>query len=163
EITLFPKDENDRESYRVREEYNLLTHSQLGYDLIGGNARGYLLEGNLTEQQIERLLEALLVDVLTEKGFCKKLGAADGEPEPGAVATVLLKPGVMDPVAQSVIEAARDLDIPLDSVSTFRRYFLSPDRLPQADRDILYRKVLANDAIEQVIEGPLSLDHLTLG
>ena len=36
---------------------------------------------------------------------------------------MLLKPGVMDPVAQSVLEAARDLGIRLDSVRTFRRYF----------------------------------------
>src|SRR5262249_48026585 len=35
--------------------------------------------------------------------------------------------------------------------------------LPPAARDILFRKVLANEAIEQVVEGPLTLDHLSLG
>ena len=31
------------------------------------------------------------------------------------------------------------------------------------DRDTLFRKVLANDAIEQIVVGPLQADHLTLG
>ena len=35
--------------------------------------------------------------------------------------------------------------------------------LSNADRDILFRKVLANEAVEQVVEGPLHIDHLTLG
>src|SRR5437763_793446 len=30
-------------------------------------------------------------------------------------------------------------------------------------RNALFHKVLANDAIEQVIDGPLTLDHLALG
>jgi phosphoribosylformylglycinamidine synthase len=163
EVVIYPKDENDRESYRVREEYNLLTHTKLGYDLIGGNAYGYLLEGNLTDQQRERLLDELLVDPLTEKCACRKLGEANSRSNVEMFVTVLLKPGVMNPVAQSIIEAARDLGIHLESVSTFRRYFLSPSHWPKADRDILFRKVLANDAIEQVVQGPLAFDHLKLG
>ena len=31
---------------------------------------------------------------------------------------------------------------------------------PSLDRDVLFRKVLANDAIEQVVAGPLTADHL---
>jgi phosphoribosylformylglycinamidine synthase len=162
EITLYPKDENDRESYRVREEYNLLTHTQLGYHLITGNVRGYLLEGDLSERQVELLLEELLVDVLTERCTSRRLSEGDVLAGAGAV-TVLLKPGVMDPTAQSVIEAARDLGVRLASVSTFRSYSVNPEALARADRDTLFRKVLANEAVERVIEGPLSLDHLTLG
>ncbi len=78
------------------------------------------------------------------------------------VATVLLKPGVMDPVAESVELAARDLGIELMSVRTFRRYYAAAT-LDQATRELLLRKVLANDAIEQAVEGPLHLDHLALG
>src|SRR5207249_1606170 len=86
--------------------------------------------------------------------------------------TVLLKPGVMDPAAQSVLAAAQDLGIRLESVRTFRRYFIDPAALepPTADpgaRDTLrggfLHKVLANDAIEQVIDGPLAAEHLSLG
>ncbi len=39
EVTISPNKGSDQESDRVREEYNLLTHSRLGNDLIAGNAR----------------------------------------------------------------------------------------------------------------------------
>src|SRR5262249_6960814 len=84
----------------------------------------------------------------------------------GHAFTVLLKPGVMDPVSESVKKAARDLRVKVDEVRTFRRYFGpdgggEPRRSP--DHDVLFRKVLANDAIEQVVVGPLHADHLAIG
>jgi phosphoribosylformylglycinamidine synthase subunit PurSL len=39
--------------------------------------------------------------------------------------TVLPKPGVMDPVALSVIDAACDLGLSLQGVRTFRRFYLN--------------------------------------
>jgi phosphoribosylformylglycinamidine synthase len=68
----------------------------------------------------------------------------------------------MDPVAESVLDAARDLGTSLEGVRTFRRYFGSNDITPTY-RDILFRKVLANDAIEQIVVGPLKAEHLALG
>jgi phosphoribosylformylglycinamidine synthase len=162
EITLHPKDDHNQESHRLREEFNVLTHSTRGHDLIGGNSHGYLIEGTLTQQQVQRLMEELLVDVLTEKCTLRKLGDHDIRPNGEGMVTVLLKPGVMDPVAQSVLDAANDLGIQLDSVSTFRRYHLHAGRITAEDRDTLFRKVFANEAIERVIEGPLHLDHLAL-
>ena len=38
---------------------------------------------------------------------------------------VLLKPGVMDPVAQSTLAAAADLGVPLEAVSTLRKYWFA--------------------------------------
>ena len=60
----------------------------------------------------------------------------------------------MDPVALSMVDAARDLGLTVESVRSFRRYF-GPALAEQA-RQVLFRKVLANDAIEQVVDGPLS-------
>jgi len=157
EIEIQPKGP-DPERERVAEEYNLLNHSQVGARLITGSARGYLLEGDLTLPQAERLAVELLVDSLVETGRVAPLNGIESGPR---VATILLKPGVMDPAALSVVEAARDLRISLQSVRTFRRYFgLHP--LPPGYRELLW-KVFANDAIEQAIEGPLSVEHLTLG
>jgi len=68
----------------------------------------------------------------------------------------------MDPVAESVLSAARDLGVNLASARTFRRYY-SPRPLSPSVRDALCHKVLANDAIEQAIAGPLHIDHLALG
>ncbi len=118
-------------------------------------------------------MNELLLDPIAETGRMGELNAfatveipptKAGEPTRvfKPVATVLLKPGVMDPVAESVELAARDLGIELFSVRTFRRYY-GGRPLDSGLRELLLRKVLANDAIEQVIEGPLHLDHLTLG
>ncbi|HEV3237254.1 MAG TPA: phosphoribosylformylglycinamidine synthase subunit PurL, partial [Gemmataceae bacterium] len=70
-------------------------------------------------------------------------------------ATVMPKPGVMDPASLSVDQVARNLGLGLSTVRTFRRYFGAP-RMAADAKEILYRKVLANDAIEEIHEGPLS-------
>src|SRR5262249_56779176 len=112
----------------------------------------------------------LLLDPLAERGRVGQLNSfntteAGLKPTAGtaweAIATVLLKPGVMDPVAESVTEAAHDLGLSVQSVRTFRRYYASEPPAP-AQRELLFHRILANDAIEQVIAGPLHVDHLTL-
>jgi phosphoribosylformylglycinamidine synthase len=159
EVEIQPK-LNDPELQRVRDEFNLFTHSQGGRELIERTSRGYILEGELRLEQVERLTDELLVDSLAESG---RIAALDDVRE-RALATVLLKPGVMDPVALSVVEAARDLRILIDSVRSFRRYYGPPSFvLATGHKEILFRKIFANEAIESVIEGPLTIDHLALG
>jgi phosphoribosylformylglycinamidine synthase II len=160
EIELMPKG-HDPERERVAEEYDLLTHGHDGQKLVSRSARGYLIEGELDRRQVERLLRELLVDPLAETSLLGALNEV--APKEGVrLATVLLRPGVMDPTALSVVETAADLGIPVASVRSFRRYY-GPHALSGAVRDVLFRKVLANDAIEQIVEGPLSVVHLTLG
>jgi phosphoribosylformylglycinamidine synthase len=159
EIEIRPK-LGDPERERVREEFDLFTHSQRGRELIARTSRGYQLEGNLDRDQAERLTRELLVDALAETG---KVGSLNEHRDQSVLATVLLKPGVMDPTALSVVDAARDLGIPLESVRSFRRYYRNGSAPASNDRDVLFRRVLANEAIEQIVEGPLTLDHLTLG
>ena len=149
---------DDAETQRVRAEYNLLTHGDNGAGPVAGSARGYLLEGDLSRDDSERLLSELLVDPLVEAG---RLGELNEARAADCLATVLLKPGVMDPVALSVALAARDLGIAVQSVRSFRRYYGPP--LPASSRAVLFRKVLCNEAVEQVVEGPLALEHLTVG
>jgi phosphoribosylformylglycinamidine synthase II len=157
EIAIRPKD-HDAERQRVIEEYELLTHSREGAGLVTGTAHGYLLEGPISHEQAETLVRELLVDPLAETGH---LGALNDHVAADRLATVLLKPGVMDPAALSVIDAARDLGITIESVRSFRRYF-GPEPTDEA-RNILFRRILANEAIEQVVTGPLALEHLTVG
>jgi phosphoribosylformylglycinamidine synthase subunit PurSL len=154
----------DPERERVCDEFDLLTHSQRGADLVSASARGYLLEGNLPREAAERLQNELLVDPLVEAGRLSEVGSNSStlRPPHSSFVTVLLKPGVMDPAAQSVLDAARDLGIRLEAVRTFRRYF-GPADISPADRDVLFRKVLANDAIEQIASGPLTAEHLAVG
>jgi phosphoribosylformylglycinamidine synthase len=158
EVEIRPK-QHDSERARVCDEFKLLTHGSDAGRFVTAASRGFLLEGELNRTHIDNLAAELLVDPLVEVAeiHAPKQGAIEHQ----GFATVLLKPGVMDPVALSVVNAAHDLGIPVDSVRTFRRYFgTRPDH---AERDLLYGRVFANDAIEQVVEGALHLDHLALG
>jgi phosphoribosylformylglycinamidine synthase len=160
EVEILPKGP-DPELARVQADYQLLTHRPSPAGLFD-TSRGYLLEGDLTLDQASRLMNELLVDPLVEGGVCNPI-PLPREGRPRVLDwTVLLKPGVMDPTAESVLEAARGLGIPLRSVRTFRRYSLDRQGLPP-DEDAALRRVLANDAIEQIVVGDLLLEHLTIG
>src|SRR5262245_59674851 len=150
---------HDAERDRVCEEYLLLTHHEGGDGPFVRSARGYLVEGDLAPQQTERLMAELLIDPLVESGRALSLHSATQDAN-GRFATVLLKPGVMDPAALSVEEAARGLGLPVESVGTFRRYYFNSSLVIHHPS---LKKVLANDAIEHVIDGPLSIDNLALG
>jgi phosphoribosylformylglycinamidine synthase len=148
----------DAERERVCDEFDLLTHGSRGGDLVSASSRGYLLEGDLAAPDVAKLCNVLLHDPLVEGVKVSPLGTQLDDP----AFTVLLKPGVMDPVTESVVKAARDIGVTVSEVRTFRRYY-SHDGIPSADRDTLVRKVLANDAIEQVVTGPVKADHLAIG
>src|SRR5947209_4629889 len=111
EVEIRPR-ANPPDLQRVQQEYDLLCHGNQGRDLIRQASRGYLLEGNLDRAQVTRLLEELLCDPLVEDSRLTDLGKP-GIPNGEPVITVLPKPGVMDPVAQSVVDAARNLDLTL--------------------------------------------------
>ena len=74
---------------------------------------------------------------------------------------MLPKPGVMDPVAQSAMTAIADLGLQAEAVRTLKKFAVG--RLARRKAALLCSKVLANDAIEQVIVGPLDLDRLEVG
>jgi phosphoribosylformylglycinamidine synthase len=67
----------------------------------------------------------------------------------------------MDPVAQSTLAAAADLGVPLEAVMTLRKYWFAgaSDAVVRSVSD----RLLANDAIEQVVIGPLALRKLEVG
>src|SRR5260370_20953321 len=113
EVEILPRG-RDAERERAAAEFDLLTHSNAGRELLTGSSHGYLLEGDLTRDQVRRLADTLLVDSLVEEGQRGSLN--EHLPSDSQVLTVLLKPGVMDPVAQSVLAAAADLDLILREV-----------------------------------------------
>lgn len=159
EVEIEPKGP-DLERSRVGEEFNLLTHGSGGASFLLKTSRGYLLEGALDQDQVQELVQELLADAIAEGAKVRRLGQVNGKK---GMATVLLKPGVMDPAALSVADAARDLNLTTDSVRTFRRYYIDPQALAATGKASALQKVLANDAIEQLIEGELSLEHLGCG
>jgi phosphoribosylformylglycinamidine synthase II len=136
----------------------------LSADVRIGAARGYLLQGKLDREQISRLADELLVDNVVERWVSGRPGNASLSDPPAGfdrLIHVLPKPGVMDPVAQSALAAIADLEVPVDLVRTLKKYWIG--NLPDSKLDFICSKLLANDAIEQVIVGPLHWEHLELG
>ncbi|MEJ7595645.1 MAG: hypothetical protein WKF77_29395 [Planctomycetaceae bacterium] len=75
---------------------------------------------------------------------------------------MLLHPGVTDSVAENAAKALTRMNLSVTNVATCRRYWLTGD-LGATKVAQLSKKVLANDAIEYVLAGPLQIKDLTLG
>jgi phosphoribosylformylglycinamidine synthase len=118
-------------------------------------SRVYLLEGALDAAQTQRIAGELLADAAIEEASAVTADDARTRAAANGVqVTVLPRPGVMDPAAESVQHAVADIGLPQVGVRTGHRYvFRGP--LPSARVAEASRKTLANDAIEQVILGPL--------
>ena len=132
--------------------------------LKASSATGYLIQGSLDLAQVERLANELFADAVIERPVIGRMGDAILTRPPSGEAMlvhVLPKPGVMDPVAQSVQSAIADFGFSVDAVRTLRKFWLS--NLPAEKLPLLAIKVLANDAIEQVVVGPLKFNRLELG
>src|SRR5689334_9686821 len=91
----------DGERERVCDEFDLLTHSDRGGDLVSVSARGYLLEGDLGDADLERLTNELLADPVVVLATAAPVTTRSGD-----LYTVLLKLAVMDTVARTVQHAA---------------------------------------------------------
>ena len=77
-------------------------------------------------------------------------GAVAGGDGPWAHrATVLKRPGVMDPVEASAVQALADLGLPGASVRTASRYLFRRDLSP-AEREAVATRALSNPVIEEV-------------
>ena len=67
----------------------------------------------------------------------------------------------MDPVALSAQKAAGELGLDVEAVSTLTKYWL-PD-IDDDQLDAICGRILANNAIERVIIGPIPFDRLEVG
>ena len=127
-------------------------------------AHGYLIQGTLARDEVEQLARELLSDTVVERTVVGELGEEHLNRlsgDDGQLVHVLLKPGVMDPVAESALQAMQDFKFDVDSVRTLRKYWF--ENADQEFIEQLCSQVLANDSIEQVVVGPLDLDQLDLG
>lgn len=127
-------------------------------------AQGYLIQGTLERAQVERLAAELLADSVVERTVIAPVGDLQLNSPPAGrrqVVHVLPKPGVMDPVAQSALAAAADLGLEAGAIRTLRKYWFG--ELADAELQNIATKLLANDAIEQAVIGPLTFDRLEVG
>ncbi|QDU62302.1 Phosphoribosylformylglycinamidine synthase subunit PurL [Planctomycetes bacterium Pan216] len=141
-------------------ELGAIASERFGEDVPGcETSRGFLLEAELAAEEIERIAHRLLADTVIETVDVTQI---DRREVPANTITVLPKPGVMDPVAQSARQAIATLGIAVESVRTYRRY-LFPANASAKLLEFVAPRVLANEAIEQVVFGELSAEHLALG
>lgn len=159
EIQAVPS-EVDREAARILSEAE-----HLGLETIRevSASRSFLVEGDISEQLMRSKAARLLADPVTETFTLHSL------PESGSATTtsglrlsVLFKPGVTDNVGSSTLKALQDLGLKADLVATCRKYqFGSGANAAELER--LSGRVLANDAIEHVVIGPLPMKTLHFG
>ena len=120
----------------------------------GVEHRLYLIEGELDAGDAAEIAREILADPVTERSIVHGEGAAPAAAPGTQAIEVHLKPGVMDPVALTTLQAVRGEGFPVSAVRTARRYVLSgPVDPAAAERAIA--GVLANDCIERIIVGGL--------
>jgi phosphoribosylformylglycinamidine synthase subunit PurSL len=168
EVVIRPsEDQPDREAERVLQEAE---NFQIGSIYQLKSARAFLIQtggdlGSGEQSTVERAAAGLLVDPLVETLEVRPMGV---EAEPRFHANgmrpinVLFKPGVTDNVGQSAKSALIELGLAVEEVATCRKYWVNSDAA-EPDLDKLARRVLANDAIEEVVRGPLAVAGLSLG
>ncbi len=154
----------DREGARVLSEARAL---RLGTINAVRAARSFLIEGDVDAATIEQRAIGLLVDSIVETCSVHPLGRqpnADGRSAEGGLSqlNVMLKPGVTDNVALSTKAALADLKVAVATVATVRKYWLN-DGASNDEVQRLIKRVLSNDAIEQVIVGPLAMETIGIG
>src|SRR6266446_6178560 len=161
----------DREAARVCDQCRALGLSSIR-DVR--SARSFILEGALSPTQIEKIASGFLADTVVEtfkvhtlsaeassnpKSAPSKLGQG---PNPKSLLNVLYKPGVTDNVADSIKAALVELGHPVTAVRTCQKYWFNADA-STIELTRVAGKVVANDAIQQVVWGPLHLANMALG
>jgi phosphoribosylformylglycinamidine synthase II len=123
-------------------------------------ARGFLIEGALSQAQVEQAARAILVDPVVEVYSVEAACAHGGGNGNGQAVHILPKPGVTDPEAESAVALLRDLGYPVEAARTIRTYRIDAPRESLAG---LIARVLANDAVEQAVVGPIPFERLIQG
>jgi phosphoribosylformylglycinamidine synthase len=128
------------------------------------SSTGWLIEGDLTAADIEKVATAVLTDPVTESFVAAPLGAAALAVTPPGLPTVvrvLPRAGVTDPAAETARAACALVGPRPVAVRSVRTFWLPP--LPEADVRRLAWSLLASEAIHDVVVGPLVLETLGSG
>jgi phosphoribosylformylglycinamidine synthase subunit PurSL len=121
-------------------------------------SRGFLIEGALSERELDRATRLVLADPVIETYTIRQIQA--GFDDPGTVVSVMPKPGVTDPEAQSALALLSDLGFAVSGVRTIRTYRIEG---PAPALPRLIQRVLSNEAVEEALIGSLPFDRLGLG
>jgi len=115
------------------------------------SAKVFLIEAGFDDDFAGRVARELLSDAVCEEYFVGRSKAPAGLAK-ATLIEVHLKSGVTDPVAESVMAAIGDMGVRAENVRTARKYVLLGE-ITKSQADMIAKKVLANDCIEDVIIG----------
>lgn len=118
-------------------------------------SRIFLIDADADEAEMRRKVLPLLVDDVAESARLESSASAPWVPEPLAL-EVHPRPGVMDPVADTVLTELRAAGVRVESVRTGRRY-VADAALPRDRLVSSASRVLANDCIEELVPGSAGL------
>ena len=160
QINILPAaDQPDRIGAKVKTDCQFAGLIELEVD----GAKGYLVQGDLTADDAQSLARKVLVDGVVEQFVVGR----PGDESLNRINTntndlfyVLPKAGVTDPEAETAKMALVELGFKVTAVRTLRRFVSS--KLPASERQ-KFIGLLANDAIEQLIEGPIKIDEIQQG
>ena len=124
----------------------------------------YILQGNLSRIEVEKICSELLADGISQDYSIKKLGdgsiffnenrLSKNRTVPLFSIEVAYNPGVMDPVQESTLKGIRDLGIQsVSSVKTAKKYRIK-GRLTVRQLKIISEKLLYNKLIQHIVSAP---------
>jgi phosphoribosylformylglycinamidine synthase len=120
--------------------------------------RGYLLGAELKEAQVREFARAVLTDPVVDQFVVHAPGVPDPVlPPTTRRVSIVLRPGVTDPVAHSVQKALTDMGLPAVGSGTYRAFDVV-GRVDGAQLAAAAKKALANDVVQEIL-----LDQLPQG
>ena len=126
-------------------------------------ARGWLIEGELSRDDIVRLAEGVLIDPVSQTYAIRSMDDPQESPFPGLTTAVhvLPRPGVTDPAAETARQAFTLLGLTPQAVRSLSTVWAPAVDATRAEQ--LAWRVLASDAIHEVVVGRLQLDSIAGG
>ena len=126
-------------------------------------ARGFLVQGRLSESDIQQIASNVFADSIVEEYFVGKPGDESLNrinSDSDELFYVLPKAGVTDPEAETAKLAIQGLGYDVSDIRTFRRFVTR--KLSQEHRD-RFTNLLANESIEQLVVGPIEMEQIQMG
>ncbi len=112
----------------------------------------YTLEGSLSEAQVNKICEELLVDKISQEYFINKTHDASRFTLHDFIVEAAYNSGVMDPVEESTLKGIRDLGIEgVTSVKTAKKYLIRGN-LSQLKLRVISEKLLYNKLIQHIVK-----------
>lgn len=127
------------------------------------SAHGYLLDGNLSESDLQFIANHLLGGAVNESVQIGPVGSSElnQSQESESCLYVMLKVGVTDPVAGTALKTIEEAGYDVSAIRTYRKYWLGG--VEQETKDFLASRILSNSSIEETATAPLCLDSLAAG